>query len=104
MPNFMIAYYGGRQPESEEEGRAHMERWKAWVEGLGDAAINPGTPLPVSKIVTSDSVRDDEDPDSMKGFAVVRADSIEDAVEMARLDPFLKTGGKIRVSRMMEMP
>ena len=46
----MIAYYGGNQPSSEE-GMAQMNKWKAWVQGLGDAIVNPGTPLPVSKIV-----------------------------------------------------
>ena len=39
MPNFMIAYYGGDQPASKEEGMAQMEKWKAWVEGLGDAVV-----------------------------------------------------------------
>lgn len=104
MPNFMIAYFGGEQPASKEEGMAHMEKWKAWVESLGDAIVNPGTPLPVSKIVTADSVKNDNDPNSMKGFAVVKAASIEAAVEIAKSDPFLEMGGTIRVSQMMEMP
>ena len=103
MPNFMIAYYGGNPPASKEEGMAHMEKWKAWVASLGDAVVNPGTPLPVSKIVTTDGVKDDNDPDSMKGFAVVKADSMDAAVEIARSDPFLDTGGSIRVSQMVEM-
>ena len=104
MPNFMIAYYGGKQPTSKEEGMAMQQKWKAWIEGLGEAVVNPGTPLPISKIVTSSNVQDDNDPDSMKGFAVVEADSMGAAVEMAKLDPFLETGGMIRVSQMMEMP
>jgi len=104
MQNFMIAYYGGKQPSSKEEGMAMQEKWKAWIEGLGEAVINPGTPLPISKIVTSSGVQDDNDPESMKGFAIVRANSIDAAVEIARYDPFLDTGGKIRVSQMMEMP
>ena len=103
MANFMIAYYGGRQPSSKEEGKAQMEKWKAWVKGLGEAVVNPGTPLPVSKIVTSRGVEDDNDPDSMKGFAVVKAETIEAAVKIARSDPFLSNGGTIRVSQMMEM-
>jgi hypothetical protein len=103
MPEFMIAYCGGKQPSSKEEGMAQMERWKSWVEGLGDAVVNPGTPLPVSKIVTSSGAYDDNDPDFMKGFAVVKAESIEAAVEIARSDPFLESGGTIRVSQMMEM-
>ncbi len=103
MPNFMIAYYGGNKPSSKEEGMAQMERWKAWIEGLGETVINPGTPLPVSKIVTSSSVQDDNDPNSMNGFAVIKAESTDAAVEIAKSDPFLDMDGKIRVSQMMEM-
>ena len=103
MTNFMIAYYGGNQPSSEEEGMAQMTKWKAWVEGLGDTIVNPGTPLPISKIVTSSRVEDDKDPNSMKGFAVVKAESIEAAVAIAQSDPFLENGGTIRVSQMMAM-
>ena len=45
----MIAYYGGNQPSSKEEGMAQMVKWKAWVEGLGDKIVNPGTPLMETK-------------------------------------------------------
>ena len=103
MANFMMAYSGGNQPASEEEGMAQMKKWKAWVESLGDSIVNPGTPLPVSKIVTSSRVEVDNDPNSMKGFAVVKAESMEAAVAIAQSDPFLDQGGTIRVSQMMEM-
>ncbi len=103
MTNFMMAYYGGKQPSSKEEGMAQMENWKTWVNSLGEAIVDPGTPLPISKIVTSGGVEDDNDPNSMKGFAVVKAENIEAAVKIAKSDPFLKTGGTIRVSQMMEM-
>jgi len=103
MEKFMIAYYGGNQPSSQEEGMAQMGKWKTWVEGLGEKVINPGTPLPVSKIVTSSTVKDDHDPNAMKGFAVVKAENMEAAVAIAQSDPFLENGGTIRVSQMMEM-
>lgn len=103
MTNFMIAYYGGRQPSSQEEGVIEMKKWKSWIESLGDKIVNPGTPLPISKLVTANSVEDDKDPNSMKGFAVVKAESIEAAIEIAKTDPFLKLGGTIRVSKMVEM-
>jgi hypothetical protein len=104
MPNFMIAYYGGNKPASKKEEMAQMERWKAWIKDLGENVINPGTPLPVSKIVTSSGVEDDKNPNSMHGFAVVKAESIDAVVEMAKSDPFLENGGTVRVSQMMEMP
>ena len=103
MSNFMIAYYGGNQPSSKEEGMAQMEKWKEWVKSLGDKIVNPGTPFPASRIVTADGVKEDSDPNSMKGFAVVKAENIDAAVEIAKTDPFLTNGGTIRVSEMMEM-
>jgi hypothetical protein len=39
----------------------------------------------------------------MEGFAAVKEESIEDAVEIAKSDPVLDIGGTIRVSQMMEM-
>jgi len=45
MSNYVLSYHGGRTPESPEEGAKQMAKWKAWVGGLGDAVVNPGTPL-----------------------------------------------------------
>lgn len=103
MSNYMIAYYGGNQPSSKEEGMAQMGKWKTWIESLGDKVVNPGTPLPVSKIVTASGVEEDTTPNAMNGFAVVKAENIEAAIEIAKSDPFLQNGGTIRVSEMMEI-
>ncbi len=58
MPNYVFAYHGGRKPESPEEGAEMMTKWKAWIADLGDAMVNPGTPLGMSKTVSSSSVTD----------------------------------------------
>jgi hypothetical protein len=101
MPNYIIAYHGGRKPESPEEGARHMAKWKAWVGGLGDAAVNPGTPLGKSRIVSSDGVSDDGGANPMSGFSVVNADSMEAAIWIAEACPFLDTGGTLEVAEMM---
>ncbi len=103
MPNFIIAYHGGKQPETPEEGARHMAKWKAWVAGLGDAAVNPGTPLGKSRIVSASGVSDDGGPNPMSGFSVVRAENLEGALEMAGECPFLDTGGTLEVAEMKEM-
>ena len=72
------------------------------MNGLGDAVVNPGTPLPASRIVTPNGVKDN-DSDGMKGFAVVKADNMEAAVEIAKSDPFLGSGGTLRVYEMKGM-
>ena len=103
MENFMIAYHGGNQPSSKEEGMVQMEKWKTWIKGLGENVINSGTPLMGTKIVTSNDVQDENDPNAMKGFSVVKAESMEAAVGIAKSDPVLDNGGTIRGSKMMEM-
>jgi hypothetical protein len=102
MPDFMIAYHGGKKPESPEEGAKQMERWKAWLGDLGDAAINPGTPLGMSKTVSSDGVTDGGGADPMSGFSIVRADDMDAALEMAKACPFLEMG-TIVLSEIKEM-
>ena len=103
MSNYIIAYHGGRKPESPEEGAKHMAKWKAWVGGLGDAAVNPGTPLGKSRIVSSAGVSDDGGSNPMSGFSVVKADNMDAALEMAKACPFLELGGTLEVAEMMEM-
>lgn len=95
----MIAYHGGNQPATQEEGMAMMQKWKDWVASLGDKVENPGTPLPQTKVVTSNGVSDDTDENTINGFA----SSMDEAVEIAKCDPFLLSGGTIRVHEMMQM-
>ena len=104
MPNYIIAYHGGAKPASPEEGAKHMAKWKAWIDGLGDAAVNPGTPLGKSRIVSADGVSDDGGPNPMSGFSIVQADNIDGAIQMAKKCPFLDLGGTLEVAEVMEMP
>ncbi len=103
MPSYMFAYHGGKKPESPEEGAAQMEKWKAWVDGLGDAAVNPGTPLGKSKTVSSGGVSDAGGANPISGFSILKADDMEAALELAKACPFLDTGGTIEIAEMMEM-
>lgn len=104
MPNFIIAYHGEvNQPKSPEEASAHMAKWQAWVQGLGNAVVNPGSPLGKSKLVTPKGVAEDNLPDKMTGFSVVKADSLDAALEMAKSCPYVEVGGTLKVAQLMEM-
>ena len=103
MSNYIIAYHGGKKPETPEEGAKHMAKWKAWVGGLGDAVVNPGTPLGKSKMVSSGGVSDDGGPNALTGYSIVKADSMDAALEMAKGCPFLDFGGTLEVAEVMEM-
>ena len=103
MAEYIIAYHGGKKPESPEEGAKHMAKWKAWVGDLGDAVVNPGTPLGPSKTVSSDGVSDDGGPNPLSGFSIVKADSMDAAIEMAKACPTLDLDGTLEVAQVMKM-
>ena len=102
MPNYMFAYHGGKKPDTPEAGAQMMADWKAWVEGLGDAAVNPGTPLGMSKTVSATGVSDDGGSNPLTGFSVVSADSMEAALDIAKACPFV-SHGSIEVAEMKQM-
>ena len=93
MSKFILSFYGGNKPNSEEEGAKHMEKYKTWLKNLGDAVVNPGMPLGTSKIISSDSIKDSDRVNPCSGISIVNADSIEAAIEIAKSCPFLETGG-----------
>ncbi len=103
MPNYVFAYHGGKKPESPEQGAEHMAKWKAWVGGLGDVMVNPGTPLGMSKTVSSDGVSNDGGSNPLSGYSIVTADSMDAALEIAKGCPFLEMHGTIEVAEVMEM-
>ena len=103
MPTYIIAYHGGKKPESPEEAAQGKAKWQAWVGGLGDAVVNPGTPLGKSKTVSSNGVSDDGGSNPLSGIFIVNADSMDAALEMAKEDPFLELGGTIEVAEAMKM-
>ncbi len=103
MPNYVLAYHGGKTPESPEEGAEQMAKWNAWVGGLGDAVVNPGIPLGKPKTISSGGVSDDGGSNPLLGFSIVKADSMDAALEMAKACPTLEIGGTIEVAEVMEM-
>ncbi len=102
MSNYVFAYHGGKQPESLEEGAKLMAKWKAWLGGLGDAVVNPGNPLGMSKTVSSGGVSDGGGSNPLSGYSIVKADSVDAAVEMAKGCPHLDHG-TIEVAEVMDI-
>ena len=97
---FVFAYHGGKIPESPAEGAKHMAKFEAWVGGLGDAVVNPGHPLGKSKTVSASGVSDDGGTNAMVGFSIVKADTMDAALEMAKGYPHLEIG-TVEVVEMM---
>ncbi|SDC65317.1 YciI family protein [Ruegeria marina] len=104
MPEFIFAYHGGKTPETPEEGAEVMTAWRAWFGNMGDAVINPGNPVGLSKTVSAAGVDDNGGANPLSGFSVVRAADMAAATEMAKGCPMVVSGnGSVEVAEIIEM-
>lgn len=104
MPDFFFAYHGGGTPETPEEGAKAMAAWQAWYGSMGDAVVNPGAPVGMSRTVSADGVADNGGANPLSGYTVVKADSIDAACDMAKGCPLVADGsGSVEVAPVVEM-
>ena len=105
MAKFVLVYSGGGMPESEEEQAAVMAAWGAWYEGLGAAVVDPGNPFsPAVKSILSDgTVGDGPYGSQSSGYSILSADSMDDALAMAKKCPMLAGDGQITVYEALPM-
>jgi len=99
MADFVLLYSGGSRPESEAEQTAIMQAWGAWYDGLGSAVADGGNPFtPVAKTIAGDGTISDGPVGTMAtGYSIIKADSLNQAIEMAKGCPVLQGGGQISV-------
>jgi hypothetical protein len=102
MAEFVIFYNSSGTPQDPEEGAKGREEFQAWLSDLGDAVVNPGTPLGAPLTVSNEGVSQKSRPDRLTGFSVVKAANMDAAVDMAKRCPFLKMG-TIDVAEAFEM-
>ena len=102
MPNYAFTYYGEPSFRSSDDAARYKEKYMEWLKGLGDAWINPGTPLGKPKVVSSSGVSDGGGSNRLTGFSVMKARSIDAAVEIAKGCPHLQHG-IVNVAEVMEM-
>lgn len=104
MPQYMITYLGGNQPSNPEEGKQHFAKYMEWLSSLGDAAVSPANPIKSTCTVNPDGTVVEGGLTGMSGFTLVEADSVAEAVAMAKRCPFLEIGGSLEISELMKMP
>lgn len=104
MSKYIITYLGGDKPASPEEGKQHMEKYMEWLSSLGDAVVSPMNPFAKTHTVNTDGSVEGGSKTAMSGYTIVKADSIDDALSMAKDCPFLEINGSLEVSELMQMP
>ncbi len=104
MMQFVFVYLGGNQPSDPKEAEAHFEKYMGWLTSLGEAVVVPTIPLKDTQTVSSDGAVREGGSSAMSGFSIIKAESLEAALAMARECPFLDIGGSLEVSELMQMP
>lgn len=103
MPKFALIYRNSTPPASPEEGSKHMDAWRAWSSGLGDALVEPGMPFSTAKVVSNKGVSDDLGGQKYDGISIVEARDIDEAMAMAARCPHLDMGGDMVVAEGLDM-
>jgi hypothetical protein len=116
MKDFLLTYrtdhntMNAMPKRSPEEMQASTKRWMDWIGGI--AAQNKLTDrgnrlVPSGKVVKPDNVIADgpytEIKEAIVGYSIVKADSIEEAVELAKGCPILAIGGNVEVREISVM-
>ena len=106
MKNFMLIFRGGSDAAnmSPEESQQQMQKWFEWVGELQSKGIYTAgealTPEP-GKIVKKGNVVTDgpfaESKEMIGGYFILKPDSLEAAVELAKSCPDLPLGGTVEV-------
>lgn len=104
MPQYLISYLGGNPPETPEQGQQHMAEYRQWLEDLGDKAISPANPMKNTQLVSPDGSVTAGNKTGMSGFTIITAENLDSALAIAKTCPFLKIGGTLEVSELMQMP
>ena len=104
MPKFLLTYHGKPDIQSPEDGAKHMAAWKAWSAGLGAAVVDPGMPVGPSKTITPRNVEEGGGPNPVSGITVIQAETMQEAISMARGCPHLSGTGTIEIAEALDLP
>ncbi len=97
MANFLLTFHGGSMPETQEEQGQVMQAWTDWFGTLGDKLVDGGNPVSNTKtIAPGGSVSETSNPPS--GYSIIKADSLDEAVELAKGCPVLQGGASVVVA------
>src|SRR5690348_5700311 len=99
MSTFLLLFSGGGMPEGEEETARVMKAWESWMGKYHEAISDPGNPFsPVAKSIKADgSVSDGPAGTPASGYTVIKTDSLDSAVAIAKECPVLLGGATISV-------
>jgi len=103
MANFLLVYHGGSMPETQEEGAKIMQAWTEWFGVLGDKLVDGGNPTSQVRTIAADGSVTDGGTNPASGYSVIKADSIDAAVALAKGCPVLQGGASVEVAETIQV-
>lgn len=112
MKEYLLLLRGGKPMASktEAENKAEMEAWGVYMGNLGqNGQLVGGLPLASGgAVVTAKGISNEPVTSATEGivggYLIVKADSIEQATEIAKDCPHIANEGNIEVREMAPMP
>ena len=108
MAKYMMIYKGEATDIADmtpEEGAAVMAKWGAWMEKVGSALSDVGTPFGPGTSIVDDGTTGAAI--GLSGYSIVEAESMPHASELADGHPYLSEGAgnySLEVFEMMPVP
>lgn len=96
--NYLLVYHGGSMPDSPEEGAKIIQAWTDWFGTLGDKLVDGGNPVSQVKTIGTDGAVRDGTVNPPSGYSIIKADSLDAAVALAKGCPVLQGGASIEVA------
>ena len=99
----------GGQPPSAEQMQAVMKQWQTWIKGIAAKGKYRGTNRLLSEGKTlkpGNAITDGpyaEGKEVVGGYLIVKANSLDEAVEMAKSSPNIIYGGNVEVRSVMSI-
>ena len=93
MAKFMMVYKGEATDMADmtpEQGAAVMAAWGVWMEAVGSALVDVGTPFGPGSTVVDDG--SSGSASSLTGYTIVEADDMAGAQSLANGHPYLSEG------------
>ncbi len=113
MNEFMFLFRGGdarMATLSAEESQAHMAKWGAWMQSLGqEGKLVSGLPFQLEgRVVTNNGETVSDSPyeangEKVGGYLHVKAASLDEAVGISKQCPIFEHGGSVEVRQMASM-
>lgn len=101
MKNYVFTYHSSQTtPPSAEV----LQQWGEWMDTLGEHLVDGGNPTTSNKAVLRLGEVLKNEPDTLIGYSIIKAESLDEAVKLAKGSPLANVqGGELHVYETGQM-